>query len=134
MTAKSPELSVALAYLLHEPLYAEDQPKVWASLPGIDGTLREHLDVLGMRLIVDDTERYAYLRAKDELPEGMTRLMRRHALTFDATVLLVLLRQQLTSAESDGLTPRLVLTTAQMVEMLRLYHRAGTSDERTRPT
>ena len=128
MTA--PELSIALAYLLRGPMHAEDLPAVWASITTLAPQLREHLQVLGMRLIVDDVEQYAYLRQVDELPEGMPRLVRRHSLTFTQTVLLILLRQQLATAESDGETPRLILTTEEMVESMRLYHRDGTSDEK----
>jgi hypothetical protein len=126
----APELSIALAYLLRGPVHAEDVPAVWTSITSLGPQLREHLDVLGMRLVVDDVENYAYLRQFDELPEGMPRLVRRHALTFTATVLLILLRQQLATAESDGDTPRLIVTTEEMVESMRLYHRDGTSDEK----
>ncbi len=125
-----PELSVALATLLRGPLHAEDTPGVWRSISTIGPQLREHLEILGMRLVVDDVERYAYLSTLDELPEGMPRLARRHALTYSSTVLLILLRQQLTTAESDGETPRLIVTTAEMTEWMRLYHREGVSEER----
>jgi hypothetical protein len=126
----APELSIALAHLLRGPVHAEDVPAVWTSITSLGPQLREHLEVLGMRLVVDDVENYAYLRQLDELPEGMPRLVRRHALTFTATVLLILLRQQLATAESDGDTPRLIVTTEEMVESMRLYHRDGTSDEK----
>jgi len=126
----SPELSVALATLLRGPLHAEDAPTVWRSIGTLSGQLREHLEILGMRLIVDDVEQFAYLRTLDELPEGMPRLARRHAMTFGATVLLILLRQQLTTAESDGETPRLIVTTTQMTEWMRPYRRDGGGEER----
>ena len=126
----APEMSIALAYLLRGPVHAEDTPAVWASVTTLGPQLREHLDVLGMRLVVDEVENYAYLRQLDELPEGMPRLVRRHSLTFTQTVLLILLRQQLATAESDGETPRLILTSEEMVEYMRLYHRDGTSDEK----
>jgi hypothetical protein len=126
----APELSIALAYLLRGPVHAEDLPAVWTSITSLGPQLREHLEVLGMRLVVDHVENYAYVRQLDELPEGMPRLVRRHALTFTATVLMILLRQQLATAESDGDTPRLIVTTEELVESMRLYHRDGTSDEK----
>jgi hypothetical protein len=126
----SPELSVALATLLRGPLHAEDAPVVWRSIGTLGAQLRDQLELLGMRLVVDETERFAYLRTLDELPDGMPRLARRHALTFGATVLLILLRQELTNAESDGETPRLIMTTAQMTEWMRPYRRDGGGEER----
>lgn len=117
----TPEISIALAHLLRGPIHAEDQPAAWTTISTFTRQLRDHLDVLGLRLVIDDTEQYAYLRAHDELPDGMPRLIRRHSLTFSSSVLLVLLRQQLTTAETDGQMPRLILTGDDMVEMLRLY-------------
>jgi len=126
----APELSVALATLLRGPLLAEDAPTVWRSITALGPQLRDHLDILGMRLVVDDTEQYAYVQQLDELPEGMPRLARRHSLTYGSTVLLILLRQQLTTAESDGETPRLIVTASEMTEWMRLYRRDGISEER----
>jgi hypothetical protein len=126
----APELSVALATLLRGPLHAEDAPPVWRSITTLGPQLRDHLEILGMRLVVDETEQYAYVQQLDELPEGMPRLARRHALTYGSTVLLILLRQQLTTAESDGETPRLIVTAAEMTEWMRLYRRDGVSEER----
>ncbi len=126
----SPELSVALATLLRGPLHAEDSPAVWRSIATLGAQLRDQLEILGMRLVVDETERFAYLRTLDELPEGMPRLARRHALTFGATVLLILLRQALTTAESDGETPRLIVTTTQLTEWMRPYRRASGGEDR----
>lgn len=126
----SPELSIALATLLRGPLHAEDAPAVWRSVGKLGAQLGDHLEILGMRLVVDDVEQFAYLRTLDELPEGMPRLARRHSMTFGATVLLILLRQQLTTAESDGETPRLIVTTTQMTEWMRPYRRDGGGEDR----
>jgi hypothetical protein len=126
----APELSVALATLLRGPLHAEDAPPVWRSITTLGPQLRDHLEILGMRLVVDETEQYAYVQQLDDLPEGMPRLARRHALTYGSTVLLILLRQQLTTAESDGETPRLIVTATEMTEWMRLYRRDGVSEER----
>lgn len=130
MPTSNPELSIALASLLRGPVYAEDSPAVWASVNSLGSQLRDHLNALGMRLVVDATEQYAYLRADDELPDGMPRLVRRHSLSYSTTVLLILLRQQMTGAEADADTQRLIVTTEQIVEMMRLYHPPGTSDEK----
>lgn len=130
MPTTNPELSIALATLLQGPVYSEDSPAVWASVNSLGSQLRDHLNALGMRLVVDATEQYAYLRADDELPDGMPRLVRRHSLSYSTTVLLILLRQQLTGVEADADTQRLIVTTEQIVEMMRLYHPSGTSDEK----
>lgn len=130
MAATTPELSVALATLLRGPLHAEDSPAIWRSVTTLGNQLRDHLSILGMQLVVDDLERYAYVRTLDELPEGMPRLARRHALTFGCTVLLILLRKELTAAEADGEIPRVIVTTEKMTEWMRDYRRDGVSEDR----
>lgn len=124
------EVSIALAHLLGGVLYAEDQPAVWATVSTKTAQLRDHLAPFGLRLLIDDVESYAYLRTIDDLPEGMPRLFRRHRLTFGATILLILLRRHLTTAESDATASRIVVTAAEMVEWLQLYHPEGTTTER----
>lgn len=126
----SPDVSIALGHLLRGPLYAEDQPAAWATVTSKAAQLRDHLNVFGLRLVVNDVENYAYLRTLDELPEGMPRLVRRHSLTFGATVLLILLRRHLTTAESDATAIRVVVTAAEMVEWLTLYYPEGTSPDK----
>jgi hypothetical protein len=123
-------LSVTVATLLRGPVYAEEDPVVWSALQAQSARVSDFLKVLGMRVIVDDVDDYAYLRSDDELPEGMPRLHRRHKLGMRASVLLVLLRQRMTSAEAEEATPRLIVTREEMVEWLRLYHPPGTNDER----
>lgn len=130
MTSPAEGISVAAASLLRGPVYAEDNPKAWNAIRTSPGPLRDVLSVLGMRLVVDEALEFAYLRMLDELPDGMPRLFRRHQLTYHCTVLLVLLRQRMTQAEADEATPRLIVTGAQLVEDMRLYHREGTPEEK----
>lgn len=127
---KNPEVSVALVTLLQGPLHAEDDPAIWRTVTSLGGQLAEQLESLGLRLVVDETDRFAYLQQLEELPEGMVRLQRRHALTRGSTILLILLRQQLASAESDPETAQVVVTSEQMVEWAQLYRRRE-GDERT---
>ncbi len=123
-------LSVAVATLLQGPVYAEENPLVWSVLQAQVARISDYLSTLGMHVIVDDVDEYAYLRSNDELPEGMPRLHRRHKLGMRASILLVLLRQRMTAAEAEEATPRLIVTREEMVEWMRLYHPDGTSEEK----
>ncbi len=123
-------LMIAAASLLKGPVYAEEDARTWAAIGTHLAALRDHFRVLGLRVLVDDADRFAYLKTEDELPEGMPRLQRRHTLSKHATVLAVLLRQRLQQAESTGDVPRVVLSGEELLEMMRLYYAEGTSDER----
>lgn len=128
MTADPDAIKIALAHLLRGPLHAEDQQPVWSTITSATPQLRDHLAPLGLRLVVDDVEGYAYLRAEDDLPEGMPRLIRRHSLTFGATVLLILLRRHLTTAEADS--PRIVVIVTEMATWLGDYYPDGISPDK----
>ncbi len=56
--------------------------------------------------------------------------MRRRALTYNVSLLLVLLRKRLVEFETGGGEGRLVLSTEQIVEMLRLFQADSTNDAR----
>ena len=83
-------------------------------------------------MVVDDAEGYAYLRSRPEEDgdEALPRLVRRRALTYNVSLLLVLLRKRLVEFETTGGDGRLVLATDQIVEMLRLFQAESTNDAR----
>ena len=56
--------------------------------------------------------------------------MRRRRLTYHVSLLLVLLRKRMVEFETGGGAGRLVLTTEQMVEMLRLFQAESGNDAR----
>jgi hypothetical protein len=131
MSALSREdtLILAVTTLLSGPVYALDDSDAWAAIRAVGGPLRDHLAAMGLRLVVDEADEYAYVRVVDELPDGATRLVRRHQLSHKATILLILLRQRLTAAERED-SGAVLLTREEIIESMKLYHPDGTSEER----
>lgn len=123
------ELQVAMASLLRGPIYAEEDAVAWAAVRGQYGRIHDLAAVLGMQVIVDEADEFAYLRGLEELPDGMPRLMRRHSLTMSVTQLLVRLRQRMIAAEAAEATPRLIVNDEDLIEEGRLFHSPGTSEE-----
>jgi hypothetical protein len=77
-------------------------------------------------------EGYAYLRSRPEVEgeEALPRLVRRRSLTYNVSLLLVLLRKRLVEFETSGSEGRLVLTTEQIVEMLRVFQEESSNEAR----
>jgi hypothetical protein len=94
--------------------------------------VRDHFSTIGVEVAVDDVEGYAYLRSiePEEGEPALPRLVRRRTLTYNVSLLLVLLRKQLVQFENDGGEGKLVLTRDQMVEMLRLFLPDSTHETR----
>lgn len=67
---------------------------------------------------------------ENEGDEPLLRLVRRRALTYNASILLVLLRKRLMEFETTAGEGRLVLTTEQVVDMLRLFQSDSSNDAR----
>lgn len=119
-----PELSEVVVPLLKGVLYQERQPQLWSDLLGLQGAVRDYVAVLGLELVLDEAEGYAYLHSRNaEEPEeaSIPRLIARRPLSFPVSLLLALLRKRLAEFDATGGDTRLVVSREQMVEMMRLF-------------
>ncbi|AWH92519.1 DUF4194 domain-containing protein [Dietzia lutea] len=128
----TPERAVAVSAirLMQGVVYQESD--AWDDLVRHQGAVRDHFAVVGLEVVVDDDEGYAYLRTADT-PEGenaLPRVIRRRTLTYADSLLLVLLRKRLAEFESAGDPGQLVLTHDEIVEMIRLFLHRSTDEAR----
>lgn len=109
--------------LMRGVVYQENQETAWQTLGRHGGQIRDHFATLGVDVVVDDTEGYAYLRTLPEVEgeEPLPRLVRRRTLTHPQSILLVLLRKRLVEFETSGIGDKLVLTRDQLVDELRTF-------------
>ncbi len=122
----------AIIRLMQGVVYRESDEDTWLTLERHGADVRDHFAAIGVDVIVDDAEGYAYLRSRPD-PDGaepLPRLVRRRALTYNVSLLLVLLRKRLVEFETSGSDGKLVLSRDQMVEMLRLFLADSTNEAR----
>jgi len=122
----------AIIRLMQGVIYRESDEDTWITLERLGGGVRDHFATIGIDVVIDDAEGYAYLRSRptEDGDEALPRLVRRRALTYNVSLLLVLLRKRLVEFETTGGEGRLVLSTDQIVEMLRLFQSESTNDAR----
>jgi len=124
-TAATNELSALLITLLKGVIYQEGEASLWNALLNLQARVRDYVTVLGLELVLDESEGYAFLRArKDSEDEGVAKLPRlvaRRQLTFLVSLLLALLRKKLAEFDASGGDTRLVLTRDQLVELVRVF-------------
>jgi len=122
----------AIIRLMQGVVYRESDEDTWMTLERLGAGVRDHFGAIGVDVVVDDGEGYAYLRSRPEEDgdESLPRLVRRRALTYNVSLLLVLLRKRIVEFETTGGEGRLVLTTDQIIEMLRLFQAESTNDAR----
>ena len=123
MPGASRDLSLVLVTLMKGIIDQEADPRLWQSLLGLQARLRDYVAVLGLDLILDEAEGYAYLRQRPRV-EGepdLPRLVPRRRLGYLVSLLLALLRKRL--AEFDALSgdTRLILGREDIVELLRAF-------------
>ncbi len=127
------QVASAIIRLMQGVVYRESDEVAWDTLQRSGAQVRDHFATIGVDVVVDEDEGYAFLRSRPPVDEGeepLPRLVRRRRLTYHVSLLLVLLRKRMVEFETGGGEGRLVLTTDQMVEMLRLFHAESGNDAR----
>jgi hypothetical protein len=126
-------LGPTIIRLMQGVVYRESDETTWMTLQRSGAGVRDHFAAIGVEVVVDDAEGYAYLRSRAESDgeEALPRLVRRRALTYNVSLLLVLLRKRLLEFETSGSEGRLVLTRDQIVDMLRTFQAESSNEART---
>jgi len=125
-------IASAIIRLMQGVVYQESDEDTWLTLERAGAGVRDHFAIIGVDVVFDDVEGYAYLRSRAEADgdEALPRLVRRRALTYNVSLLLVLLRKRLVEFETSSGDGKLVLTTDQIVEMLRVFQAESSNDAR----
>lgn len=107
-------------------MYREDDTARWHTLLQLLGPAREFVGTIGLDLLVDEAEGYAYLRQRvgadeDEGPVELRRLVTRRQLSYPVSLLLALLRKKLAEFDATSTDPRLILGRSEIAEMFRVF-------------
>jgi len=124
LTDRTPdELSIVLISLMKGVVERDVAPEVWQNLLMRQARVRDHIAVLGLELRLDEAEGYAFLRQARQGEDGveLPRLVARRQLSYPVSLLLALLRKKLAESDASGGDTKLVVTSAQMLDMIRLF-------------
>ncbi len=125
--------AAAILKLLRGVVYFDD--KEWDTLLAYEKAIALHMAGIGLQMHVDEADGYAYLsqpgddEAEEEAGQGsaaareLPRLVRRIPLNFEATLLCVVLREELLKFEmrEPGLE-RMVLSKPQIQEAMQIFY------------
>lgn len=122
----------AIIALMRGVVYRESAQDVWTTLDRRGAPVRDHFSTVGVDVVVDDAEGYAYLRVQeaDEGDDPLPRLVKRRTLTYNLSLLLVLLRKRLVEFETSSSDGKLVLTRDQLVDLVALFLPDATDEAR----
>jgi len=125
-----PELSTLLVPLLKGIIYQDVAPQRWADLLKLQNSVRDYVVVLGLELVLDEAEGYAFLHSRrdeaddqdtDNIGQDIPRLITRRQLSFPVSLLLALLRKKLAEFDASGGETRLMLSRDDIVDLMRLF-------------
>jgi hypothetical protein len=120
--------------LLKSVLYRDDDHALWAALIEMQARVRDYVAVLNLDLVLDESEGYAFLKARPEPEDESTptppRLVVRRPLSFQLSLLLALLRKKLVEFDASGGDTRLVLSLDAVVELVRVFLPANSNEAR----
>jgi hypothetical protein len=129
----SHDLTTLVVPLLKSVLYRDEDALQWSALLKLQARVRDYVAVLGLELVLDEAEGYAFLRAKavtDEDAPKLPRLVARRPLSFQVSLLLALLRKKLAEFDAGGGDTRLILSRDAMAELIRVFLPAGSNESR----
>jgi hypothetical protein len=126
--ATASDLSSLVIFLLKGIVYQEVDAILWNSLINLQASVCDYVAILGLELVIDEAEGYAFLRSRPEAENGgpkLPRLVARRPLSFPVSLLLALLRKKLAEFDASGGQDdqgvRLVLSGDQIVELMRVF-------------
>jgi hypothetical protein len=131
---EEPDLSVVVTQLMKGVLYRDVHESQWRQLLQLQPQVRDYVAVIGLTVVVDESEGYAFLRSLPALDrdDGRTvpRLVPRRSLSFHVSLLLALLRKKLIEFDATAGDTRLVLSREQLIELVRVFMPEGSNEAR----
>jgi Domain of unknown function (DUF4194) len=119
------ELPAVVIPLLKGVFYRDADAASWNALLNLQSRVRDYVAVLGLDLVLDEAEGYAFLRSRpesdDQSAPKLPRLVARRPLSFPVSLLLALLRKKLAEFDASGGDTRLILSRSEIVELIRVF-------------
>jgi hypothetical protein len=116
-------LGQLLVALFQGVLYRQPDAPLWQPLLDLQGRVRDYAATVGLELIVDEAEGYAYLRqrAAQDGESELPRLIPRRQLSYPVSLVLVMLRKKLAEFDATGGDTRLIIGREQIADQVRLF-------------
>ena len=115
---------VAITILLKGIFYKEENPKAWAELVERSySAVQEYFEVIGLELLIDESEGYAYLKSKEYEDENFAppKLVQKRELSYKVSLLCVILRKEIVDFDMQNESTKVVIAKEDIQKELLLY-------------
>jgi hypothetical protein len=114
--------------LMKGVLYQDKHPELWNALLNFQIAVRDYVAIIGLELVIDESESYAFLRQRhmteeyeNENTPTLPRLIQRRPLSYPVSLLCLLLRKKLIENDTIGGNTRVILTHQQILDMMTVF-------------
>lgn len=111
--------------LLQGPVYADDK-NIWRELLGWQSAVKEYFGKIGMELLINEADGFARVM-QPEVDENddnpLPRLMKKQAISYEATLLCVILREGLEEFDVKSEGTKYFLTQKEIKERIELFYK-----------
>ncbi len=124
--------SLPIIYLFKGVLYNTNET-VWKSLIQYQNDIKNYFSVVGIDLIINQSEGFAFLKQREILEEAtihFPKLIEKRQLSYPVSLLCILLRKKLLDFDNTGEESRLILSKEQIVELILSFLPDNTSNEK----
>lgn len=129
LTKEQKAYRLAMKYLTSQVIYAEENPSAWAALILAEKKVRQALGDLGLTLILNKSDNFAYLTEpgaeEDSEDSKELRFINQRALSLWQSVLLALARKRLAEFEASEEGTRLIMTTQEFFDLTASLRESG---------
>ncbi len=131
-SSSNPQLSVVVIALCKGIIDRETDHSLWQSLLTLQQPVREYVKTLGLEMILDEAEGYAFLRTREVTADEvqLPRLIARRQLSFHVSLLLALLREKIAESDASGGELRVIVSRDEILEMIRVFMPEGSNEVR----
>lgn len=123
-TANIPHYAPVLVHLFRGVVYEEDK-KIWNDLVAFQHQIRKYFGTIGIELHLNEQEGFAFLSQPDEIEGEKTkvpRIVRRMPLSYELTILLVILREALEEFDSQNTdSHKLFITNNEIKDRIEVF-------------
>jgi hypothetical protein len=125
-------LSRPLIGLMKGVLFKENDPKVFHELLETQILIRDYIRVLGLDLVVDEAEGFAWLKTRvpEEGEEPLPRLILKRQLSYPVSLIIAILRKKLAENDASGGDSRLILSLEEIADTVKVFLPGGVNEAR----
>ncbi|NJD77507.1 MAG: DUF4194 domain-containing protein [Candidatus Methanoperedens sp.] len=134
-TDKILKYAPAIIRLLQGAIHYDDKD-IWENLLSNQTSIEEYFEKIGIRVIINENDGYAFIEQKrfeEENNINLPRLTRKIPLSYDVTLLCVLLREKLLQYDTGGsYSLRPIVTKEDIYELLLQFFKERTDEKKQR--